>query len=78
MIAMAQTSSYSVSRPRAEAGPPMPLVIGIAAALCYVTTRGKVCDLGPLRNDVERQERALHAAWSLGNTTQAVPGGSHA
>ena len=47
-------------------------VVGAGVTGCYVTSRGKVRDLGPLQDDVEHQERAMQAAWSIGNALGAV------
>lgn len=50
-------------------------VVGAGVTGCYVTARGKVRALGALHSDVERQERAVAAAWSLGNESEPALGG---
>ena len=53
-------------------------VVGVGITGCYLTARGKVRGLGALRDDRERQERAVDAAWSLGNAPEAMRRGSDA
>lgn len=50
-------------------------VMGAGVTGCYVTARGKVRALGALDGDLERQERAMAAAWSLGHEAEPVHGG---
>ena len=50
------------------------LVVGERQTGQFVTAGGKVRDLGPLASDVERQNRALQAARSLGTSVVHEPG----
>ena len=47
-------------------------VAGDVPSGSYVTPRGKIRDLGALRDDIERQDRAVQLAWSLGNTSDRL------
>ncbi len=54
------------------------VVVGLGVTGCYVSARGKVRDLGSLRDGLEGQERAVRAVWSLGEASHArvaVPAG---
>ena len=44
-------------------------VVGPGVTGCYVSGRGKVRDRGALRDGLEHQERAVRAAWSLGDAS---------
>ncbi len=49
-------------------------VVGLGVTGCYVSGRGKVRDLGALRHDLEGQERAVRAGWSLAKASAAERG----